>query len=287
MLGMIQPQRRHRNRVVRFHLETYKERSARLVVDDLDFGEFEGHPLPEAALRCIRYMHDVEYHTVCYLRDLLASPAHADPDITAFLTLWNYEEFWHGEALGMVLAAHGEPAGRPRVGTVRRRDRRVAPWSLAASILGGAVERELAALHMTWGAVNEWTTQAAYARLLALAPHPVLGKLLRRLMRQEGRHVDFYASQAAARLADSRRSQRVVRLALARAWRPVGSGIVPRSEVDFVAGWLFGGDEGLAAARRVDRHINRLPGMTGLGIVERARSSALARTRSARPDEEA
>jgi hypothetical protein len=33
---------------------------------------------------------------------------------------------------------------------------------------------------MTWGAVNEWTTQAAYARLAKVADHPTLSVLLRR-----------------------------------------------------------------------------------------------------------
>ncbi len=65
-------------------------------------------------------MHDVEYHTVCYLRDLLVTPAHADPEITAFLTFWNHEELWHGEALAAVLRAHGRTAGDARIGSVRQ-----------------------------------------------------------------------------------------------------------------------------------------------------------------------
>ena len=56
-------------------------------------------------------MHDVEHHTVCYLRDLLVTSAHRDPEMTTFLTLWTFEEFWHGEAIAAVLAAHDEPAG--------------------------------------------------------------------------------------------------------------------------------------------------------------------------------
>ena len=60
-------------------------------------------------------MHDVEHHTVCYLRDLLVTPAHRDPDLTTFLTIWTFEEFWHGEAIATVLRAHGEPAGAGRI----------------------------------------------------------------------------------------------------------------------------------------------------------------------------
>ena len=56
-------------------------------------------------------MSDVETHTVCYLRDLLVTPSHADPEITKFLTMWNFEEYWHGEVLDEVLEAHGVPTG--------------------------------------------------------------------------------------------------------------------------------------------------------------------------------
>ena len=43
---------------------------------------------------------------------------------------------------------------------------------------------------------KKWTTQAGYAQLARLSGHPVLSEVLGRIMRQEGRHIDFYASQA-------------------------------------------------------------------------------------------
>src|SRR6476659_815233 len=81
-----------------FELTDYVRRVAPVERDDIDFDAFRRQPLPPGALRCLRYMHDVENHTVCYLRDLLLTAAHKDPAITAFLTFWNFEEFWHGEA---------------------------------------------------------------------------------------------------------------------------------------------------------------------------------------------
>ncbi len=60
-------------------------------------------------------MHDIEYQTVLYTRELLVTPAWKDPQFTAFLTLWNYEEYWHGHALGRVLAMHDQPAHDPRL----------------------------------------------------------------------------------------------------------------------------------------------------------------------------
>jgi hypothetical protein len=81
----------------------------------IDFDAFTTHPLDGDTLRCLRYMHDVEHHTVCYLRDILVTRAHRDPELTAFLSMWVYEEFWHGEAIARVLAAHGDPPD-PRIG---------------------------------------------------------------------------------------------------------------------------------------------------------------------------
>jgi hypothetical protein len=254
-------------------LDRYKRHAARLETSDLDFEAFAAEPLPADALRCLRYMHDVENHTVCYLRDLLLTAAHKDPEITCFLTLWNFEEYWHGEAIAAVLGAHGED-GRARVAGMRRRlgvKDRVAPL---AHLIGSSFAGEsFLAVHMTWGAINEWTTQASYARLAARARHPLLTELLRRVMRQEGRHVDFYASQAEHRLRGDRGARRLTRLALRRLWSPVGSTVMPHDEVAFVVGYLFAGPDGAAAAARIDRRIDRLPGLAGLGLVTGARAA--------------
>ena len=244
---------------------------ARLDLSGVDFSAFTRRPLSSDALRCLRYMHDVEFHTVCYLRDLLVTPAHRDPAITTFLTMWNYEEHWHGDAIARVLEAHGEPAGEARVAPFRA-GRRFAEWRAPlvqvglASLAGSA----FVAVHMTWGAVNEWTTQAGYARLAARTGHPVLAEVLRRIMRQEARHIEFYRAQARDRLAASGRARWLTRHALRRFWNPVGAGVMPADEVRFVSRHLFGGDDGLEAARRIDRRIHRLPGLAGLDLLQRA-----------------
>jgi hypothetical protein len=67
---------------------------------------------------------------------------------------------------------------------------------------------------MTWGALNEWTTQAGYGRLSERAGHPTLRDLLGRIMKQEGGHIDFYASEASRRLAESPRAQKLTRFFL-------------------------------------------------------------------------
>jgi len=257
-----------------FDITTYQRLSAKLDVEDIDFESFREHPLHPEALRCLRYMHDVESHTVCYLRDLLVTRAHRDPEVTSFLTLWSYEEFWHGEAIAGVLAAHDELAGVTRIAALRQRLPKRDAWKPLTFQLASAVTPHLTAVHMAWGAVNEWTTQAAYARLAALADHPTLSELLRRIMKQEGRHIDFYATQANSRLADSRAARRLTRWALGHFWAPVGTGVVADQEVDFLRMYLFGGDDGGAMAARIDRRVDRLPGLDGLNLLRGAVTAA-------------
>lgn len=252
-------------------------RSAALRWEDLDFGAFRGDPLGSDALRCLRYMHDVEYHTVCYLRDLLLTPAHADPEVTGFLSTWVYEELWHGEALAAVLDAHGQPQGATRVADLRAglgwRDR-VRP--LVATLGGWCSGDDLVALQMAWGALNESTTRAGYSLLARRAGHPVLSELVRRIMRQEGRHLDFYTRQASRRLAARRRARQLTRLALSMLWRPVGSGLLPAAESDFLLRYLMDGPGGGEEVARLDRRLDRLPGLAGLGLVRKAVNRATA-----------
>jgi hypothetical protein len=255
-------------------------RSEALDLSGIDFEQFTKEPLDEATLRCIRYMHYVEHHTVCYLRDLLVTPLHRDPAVTTFLAIWAYEEHWHGEALGEVLKAHGESANNERVkalrGSLGALDRlRPLISQLATSVVPGST-----AVPLAWGAVNEWTTQAGYARLAEVAHNPTLTELLRRIMRQEGRHIDFYSHEAASRLSQHRLARRTARFMLHRFWAPVGSGVMPAREVSYLSRHLFGGEAGCESLARIDRQIDRLPGLAGLNLATRAiRSRSVAQRR--------
>jgi hypothetical protein len=256
-------------------IEKYTQLVAPLDVRDLDLANaFHTHRLDGDVLRCLRYMHDIELHTICYLRDLLVTSAHRDPEITTFLTFWSFEEYWHGDAIATVLRAHGEPAGATRVRELRR-TRRVAEATkpFAHGLASLVVGPSMTAVHMTWGAINEWTTQAGYARLAQRCDHPALNELLRRIMKQEGRHIDFYAAQASKRLADNRRAQWLTRQALTRFWAPVGSDVMPEPEVRHLISYLFGGVDGAAMATRIDRRIDTLPGLSGLELIAKARAS--------------
>ncbi len=256
---------------MRTTIDSYKTRAGRLDLDGIDFDDFKDQPLPADALRSLRYMHDVEHHTVCYLRDLLLTPAHQDPAVTSFISCWVFEEMWHGEAIGQVLEAHGEEAGAPRIAALRHGRRRRQATSTLSTIASAAFAgRAFIALHMTWGAINEWTTQAGYSRLAEAAGHPTLREILRRIMKQEGGHIDFYASEATRRLADSPKAQKLTRFALSHWWRPVGSGVMPKREVGFLVNYLFDGNKGADVLARIDRRVDRLPGQSDLHLLTHA-----------------
>lgn len=258
-----------------FDIDRYLDTVAPLDDSDIDYSTFADRPLDEATLRTLRYMHDVEHHTACYQRDLLVTSAHEDPEVTSFLSMWAYEEYWHGAAIGRVLAAHDEVHGRDRVGSVRRRvgrDRLRTLGFMAAS----SVTDHIVAIAMTWGAINEWTTQAGYLRLASTAGHDELAVLLRRIAKQEGRHIDFYAAQAEKRLAASERAQSWVRKALQHKWQPVGSNVMPAEETRHLVTTLFGDSDGLAMARRIDRRIDSLPGQSNLKLIEGVRDKHAA-----------
>ncbi|GAB2621415.1 ferritin-like domain-containing protein [Streptomyces capparidis] len=253
-----------------FDITGYINTAGRIQVDDLDREAFLRRPLSPETLRCLRYMSDVESHTICYLRDVLVTPSHRDPDVTAFMSMWAFEEFWHGEAIDDVLRLHGQKADYDHIRSVREAQGlkdRISP--IYQSIAANSIGEDFVAVHMTWGAINEWSAHAAYGSLMEKEEHPELTKLLTRIQRQETRHLAFYASQARERLARSKRARQLARFVTQRFWQPVGSTIQPREETTFVLKHLFGSEEGAEAIRKIDDKVDKLPGMEGLNLVTR------------------
>jgi len=215
------------------------------------------HPLPADAARALRYMQDVESHTIIYLRDLLSTHAVEDPTVAGFLATWFYEETAHGRALGRFLTTLGHPLGPSSSATRPWLSERIEALGIACL---AALWRDFPVVHMTWGAINELSTLTGYRRLTERAGHPVLDDLLTQIMRDESRHFGFYFEQAARRLAASGLARRLTRTLVDHFWDPVGAGVQPPSETRFLARYLFSGADGRAAAHTVDRTIRRLPG---------------------------
>jgi hypothetical protein len=132
-------------------------------------------------------------------------------------------------------------------------------------------------VHMTWGAINELSTLNGYHRVIAKTRHPILSQLLTRIIKDERRHYAFYYNQARARLEDNPRAQKLVRWALDRLWSPVGTGVRPRAETDYVILALFGDEDGAAAVREMEAELSKLPGLNGMRLMRRAMSQAAQR----------
>ena len=98
-----------------FDLDAYVGRSRALDLSAFAWDDVPRYPLAPEAARTLRYMQDIESHTIIYLRELLATRAVDDPEVATFLACWLYEETFHGIALRRFLAAAGHPTGvRPR-----------------------------------------------------------------------------------------------------------------------------------------------------------------------------
>ncbi len=152
---------------------------------------------------------------------------------------------------------------------------------LVPTMIGSALFRDFIGLHMTWGAINELTTLTGYHALIRRSEHPVLDQMLRRVIQDERRHFAFYRAQGRARLAAApRRTRRLVRWVFENFWTPVGAGVKSVEEVDALLLYLFGYDErGREMLREIDDTISEIPGLEGLGLLERELDRALKRSR--------
>ncbi|MEA2397952.1 MAG: hypothetical protein QOK25_1508 [Thermoleophilaceae bacterium] len=281
-------------RVIEFDLDRYLRASKKLDLSELPWEDIPNHPLSDGDVMCMHYMLDIETHTAIYLRDLLATRAANDPQITAFLCCWLYEELWHGEAFSDFLRTYGIevpaepklPDGSTPLPTRVSRTRRIREGmgvghqlSLLPTMMGSMLLRDFIALHMAWGAINELSTLTAYKQLIRRSSHPVLHQMLRRVIQDERRHFAFYRAQGKARLAAApARTRAVVRWIFKNFWTPVGAGVKSAEEVDALAIYLFGDSpEGREGIREIDATFQELPGLEGLTLLEDVLDRALER----------
>lgn len=275
-----------------FDLDKYLRASNRVDLSTVEWARIREHPVTTAEARCLTYMMDIETHTVVFLRDLLATRASFDPEVTAFLSCWVYEELWHGEAFSRFLGEAGYrvaptfedvsgedpfPTRVDRNQWVRQKFGTKGYVSHIGTLLGSALFRDFVAVHMTWGAVNELGTLTGYHRIIAKTEHPVLIQLLQAVIKDERRHFAFYRAQARMRLARSPQARTITRWALEHLWAPVGTGVRPQSETDFVIHSLFGDADGMVAVKEMEATLGELPGLERSRFLTDALEGAAAR----------
>lgn len=263
-----------------FDLQNYLEHSQAIDVSDIDWDSAADVSVPPEHIRCLTYMMDIESHTIMYLRDLLNSRAVVDPDISAFLACWVYEETFHGRAFERFLNAIGEPVAVNRVEQIRTSTNWRATLDLIGTFVVSRTSRHFPAAYLTWGAINELSAHSGYRLLLDRTDNPVLATLLRRVMRQESRHFAFYYHEAGKRL-EAPGAQRLTRFLLRRFWGPVGTSVKSDDDVAFVTAYLFGNSQGADAVDHIEQTIRRLPGLHWFDLLGQARDSAVVRYGSA------
>lgn len=222
-----------------------------------------GTALPADLADALRYVGRRAQGTTSWLSHVLVTPTHKDARITAFLSTWAYERHWLGDALTALAGAGPVPALRRTIGA--RAKARFGP--LREAIVANLHGRALTAVQMTEQLVDGWIVEAMLERAQTLAPANVAADLdeVRRAIARQGK---FFAESATEALGNSRAARALARRRLRlRAW-PIGADREPAAVTASALRTLFGDDRSWAAG--IDRRIDALPGLAGLGLVRRA-----------------
>jgi hypothetical protein len=102
-----------------FDLEKYLRATGGTRPETFDWSD-AGPRLDEDALFCLSYMMDIESHTIVYLREMLGTAVAEDASITAILSCWAYEEFFHSQVLKHLLESQGITIDAGRFAALRR-----------------------------------------------------------------------------------------------------------------------------------------------------------------------
>ena len=248
--------------------ERYLTNSAKVETHDIDWTLARRVGLTEDERFVLTYFADIEWQTVIYLRDFLNTTAALEPDVLAFLSVWNYEEFFHGRALARLMAECGCPLEKERIVTVRHQSQLSEPFEAMLATLASRVFRnQFPALYMTWGASQEITALQGYEHLRRMTPNPALKLLCERIAKQERRHFAWYFNSARERLAQSRTAQKLTKTLLQRVWSPVGAGVKSGHDVFRLIHILFPADKAQNMAQGIDRKIASLPGLEGMELM--------------------
>jgi hypothetical protein len=218
-------------------------------------------------------MTDIESHTIVYLHAIRNTCAVEDPQTTAFLSCWAYEEFFHGHTLRQFLNAVGVPISATRIAEVQRATSFL-EWlkELGSSVLC-RFSSHFHAAYLTYGAISELSTLEGYGVLARRTRNPILAEIVRRLAKDERRHFSFYYNKARLQL-QPRNAQRLTSFIIRYFWLPVGGGVKPDSEVDWILSFILGDSQGAEIARRIDTTIAGLPGLGWFDRLSRSREEA-------------
>ena len=249
------------------YIERHINVSEPLQFQDLDWEKAAAIGLTEGEKTILKYTADVEGQTIFYLQEVLGSGVVRDSETMTFLTIWNYEELFHGHAIEKLLAACNVEVDIERRSAVRM-DAKFAAKAEAAFqwCLARLMPQTFKALYLSWAASQEYLTRLAYKQICETTKNPVLETLCRRIARQESRHFAWYYRSARLEIGASKPNMKVVRFLFEKFWTPVGVGVKSKDEARELVSHLFPGEALFQAMDAVDHTISKLPGLEGLSF---------------------
>lgn len=251
-------------------IQPYIAKSARVDTTGIDLVEGARVGLTQEELFVLRYFSDVENQSLRYLRTLLGMKVAFEPEIAAFLAMWNYEEFFHGYELEQLMRACGHAIERDRRELKRRSSRLNEKLeALFVPILSRVYAREFPAVYFAFGAIQELTTLHGYEHLARRTENVALSQLCERIAKQERRHFAWYFHSAASLLAESPRAQRLTARLMKLNWVPVGAGVHSPEQVQRLFRILFyPRSHATEVIQGIDTKIATLPGLAGLSLMD-------------------
>ncbi|MBA2544309.1 MAG: acyl-ACP desaturase [Deltaproteobacteria bacterium] len=189
-----------------------------------------------------------------------------------FLTMWNYEEYFHSYAITHALERCGVnvESASLRASKVRAGARFKAKFEdFGQGMIAKFAPKPFIALWMFWGSLQECLTTQAYEELAMNTKNPVLAELCKRIAKQERRHFAYYFGQAKKKLEGQPKTQQFVRLIANQFYAPVGGGVKTDAEGAQLVAKLFPKDRIFEVMSYIEKKMALLPGMEGLDCATR------------------
>jgi rubrerythrin len=243
--------------------------SQRVDIEDLDWKLAGEVGLTPTEIENLKFFADIESQTVYYFLEVAPLKVARDPEILTFLTMWNYEEYFHSHAITRLLKECGVDveSAADRATEVRQRARiKAKVEDFAQRMLAKLFPESFTALWMFWGALQECLTMQAYEEIIRTTKNPVLVEMFKRIAKQERRHFAYYFNSARARLDHDPFAQKFVRTIVKSFYAPVGSGVKTPAEGAAQVARMFPGDRLVEVMAYIERRMAQLPGMQDLGV---------------------
>src|SRR4051812_5572409 len=165
--------------------------SERVDIEDLDWELARKHGLSDREVESLKFFADIESQTVYYFLEVAKLQVARDPELLTFLTMWNYEEYFHSHAITRLMVECGVKleSATERSSNVRKNARLKAKLEdFAQTMMAKVTPQRFVALWMFWGALQECLTMQAYEAVIRDTKNPVLEEMFRRIAKQERRH---------------------------------------------------------------------------------------------------